>query len=98
MAESLDTLVRRVDEDRWLASRFAPAGVRSRLTALYALNYEISRTAETVTQPALGDIRLAWWREAVEEIYAGRAVRAHPALSAFAAALREFHRRLVVQR
>lgn len=83
---SLDAQVRRVDEDRWLASRFAPAAVRERLIALYALNDEIARTAEVVKQAAIGDIRLAWWREAIAEIYAGKAVRAHPVLQAFAAA------------
>ena len=35
----IDKRVRRVDEDRWISSRFAPAGQRRALTALYALNY-----------------------------------------------------------
>jgi phytoene synthase len=76
--------VRRVDEDRWLASRFAPADVRGDLIALYALNYEVARTAEIVSQPTLGDIRLAWWREAIAEIYEDRAPRAHPVVDALA--------------
>ena len=54
----LDADVRRHDEDRWLASRFAPADVRARLIAIYALNYEIARTAEVVSTPALVEIRL----------------------------------------
>jgi phytoene synthase len=82
--DDLDTLVRRVDEDRWLASRFAPAEVRADLIALYALNYEVARTVEIVTQPTLGDIRLAWWREAIAEIYESRTVRAHPVVDAMA--------------
>lgn len=81
--EGLDSLVRRVDEDRWLASRFAPETVRKRLTALYAVNYEIARTAETVREAALGDMRLEWWRSALEEIAEGYASRSHPALAAF---------------
>lgn len=84
--DDLDALVRRVDEDRWLVSRFAPANVRARLIAIYAVNYEIARTGEVVSEPALGDIRLTWWREALEEIHAGKPVRAHPALEAYAAA------------
>lgn len=86
MDEDLDTLVRRVDADRWLASRFAPAPVRARLTAIYAVNYEIARTAETVREPGIGHIRLAWWREALQEIAHGAAPRAHPVLEAYAAA------------
>jgi len=89
MTETLDQLVRRVDEDRWLASRFASEAVRARLIAIYAVNYEIARTADTVTQGAIGDIRLAWWREALTEIHDGKPVRAHPTLQAYANAMRE---------
>ena len=84
MDESLDSLVRRVDEDRWLASRFAPADVRAKLIALYALNDEIARATESVSQPTLGDMRLTWWREAIADVYGGKVVRAQPALLALA--------------
>lgn len=70
--ETPDDLVRRVDEDRWLAARFADAPGRDRLNALYAFIYEISRIPESVREPALGAIRLQWWRDAVDAIYAGR--------------------------
>lgn len=82
MTEDLDSLVRRVDEDRWLASRFAPTDVRARLVSLYAVNFEIARLGETVREAPLGDIRLAWWRSALCEIADGGAPRAHPALEA----------------
>ncbi len=82
MTEDLDTLVRRVDEDRWLAARFAPRRVRERLIAVYAVNYEIARTVETVREEGLGAIRLLWWREGLDEIAEGTAPRAHPALEA----------------
>jgi phytoene synthase len=88
-SNDLDALVRRFDEDRWLASRFAPDGVRSRLIALYAVNHEIAHAAETVRQAAIGDIRLAWWREALAEVHEGKAPRAQPALLAYAEALRD---------
>jgi len=88
-ADALDALMRRVDEDRWLAARFAPAPARTRLIALYALNYEIARTAEAVSQPTLGDIRLAWLREAIEEVHAGKSPRTLPALEAYARAQSE---------
>jgi phytoene synthase len=83
----LDALIRRVDEDRWLASRFAPAPVRERLIAIYGVYYEIARIGETVSEATLGQIRLTWWREALEEIAEGRAGRAHPALTAYARAM-----------
>jgi phytoene synthase len=80
--EDLDALVRRVDEDRWMASRFAPADVRRRLIAIYAVNYEIARTAEVVKEPTLGDIRLAWWRDAIADALAGKPSDQHEALAA----------------
>ena len=80
--ETLDTLVRRVDEDRWLATRFASAEARAKLIALYAAYYEIARTTEAVREAALGDIRLEWWRAGVAEITEGKTPRAHPALHA----------------
>jgi phytoene synthase len=80
--ESQATLVRRVDEDRWLASRFAPKPVRERLEAFYAFNYEIARAAEVVREPAIGDIRLTWWLDAYGAIRSGGALPAHPAVIA----------------
>ena len=60
----LDALVRRVDPDRWLASRYiADVDARADVIALYALNYELSRAAEVASQPLIGEMRLAWWRE-----------------------------------
>jgi len=84
--QALDSEVRRVDTDRWLASRFASGGARARLIAVYALNHEIARSAEIVREPAIGDIRLEWWREALAELFAGAAPRAHPVLIAVSAA------------
>ena len=85
----LDALVRRVDPDRWLASRFIPnAEARADVIALYALNYELSRAAEVASQPLIGEMRLAWWREAAEEIYDDRPIRRHPVALALAQAVR----------
>ena len=85
----LDALVRRVDPDRWLASRYiADAEARADVIALYALNYELSRAAEVASQPLIGEMRLAWWREALEEIYELRTVRRHPTAAAMADAVR----------
>ena len=41
-----------------------------------AANHEIAKTAEVVSEPAIGQIRLQWWREALEGVEAGRP-RAH---------------------
>ncbi len=86
-AADLDAHLRHADPDRWLAARLVgDAQARRALMALYALNDELARVADSVTQPLLGEMRFAWWREALEEAAAGRP-RAHPVLAAIAPAL-----------
>ncbi|MFQ5775208.1 MAG: phytoene/squalene synthase family protein [Kiloniellaceae bacterium] len=64
--------VRCYDHDRYLTCLFAPAQRREPLFALYAFNLEVAKTAEVVSEPMLGRVRLQWWRDAVEAMYAGR--------------------------
>ena len=75
-------LVRDVDEDRFLAAQYAPRSERLRLYALYALAAEIARVPRVVSEPPLGEIRLQWWREALDEIALGKTPRAHPVVQA----------------
>jgi 15-cis-phytoene synthase len=86
--EDLDSLVRRVDPDRWLASRFiGDEEARADVVALYAFDYELSRVHKVTSQPLLGEIRLTWWAEAVAEIFEGHPVRRHPVTLALASAV-----------
>jgi phytoene synthase len=86
--EDLDALVQRVDPDRWLSSRFiADAGERADVIALYAYDHELARAPRIASNPLLGEIRLTWWREALDEIFEGRAVRRHPTAQALAGAV-----------
>jgi phytoene synthase len=95
-ADSLDEQVRRADPDRWLGSRFvADLQAREDLIALYAFDRELSHVLEATREPMMAEIRLTWWREAVEEIFAGKPVRGHPALQALALAVGR--RRLAVE-
>jgi phytoene synthase len=81
-------LVRRHDPDRFLTALFAPAARREDLLLLYAFNYEIAKTREVVTEPMLGRIRLQWWRDSLEAIYAGDPVRHHEIVSPLADLIR----------
>jgi phytoene synthase len=81
-------IVRRHDKDRYLASLFAPDDKRSHLWALYAFNYEISRIREAVNSPAAGEVRLQWWAEVVDAIYAGSPID-HPVVEPLARAIGE---------
>jgi phytoene synthase len=85
MTEDLDDLIRRVDPDRWLSSRFVEdAGQRADVVAIYAFDHELARAPKVASNPLLGEIRLTWWREALDEIYEGRHVRHHPTAQALA--------------
>lgn len=86
--EDLDALVRRVDPDRWLASRFIlDAQNRADVVALYAFDYEVSRAHRVTSQALLAEIRLTWWSDAIAEIFEGRPVRRHPVTLALAEAV-----------
>ena len=79
-----ESLVRQHDPDRYYATLFAPAEKRPLLFALYAFNYETARVAEHAREPMLGEIRLQWWREAVESARAQKPI-AHDVARALAA-------------
>src|SRR3546814_9275649 len=53
---------------------------------LYAFNYEVAKTAEVVSEPMIGQIRLQWWRESLAGIYEGRA-RQHEVVQPLARAV-----------
>lgn len=76
-----EALIRRNDNDRWLASLFIPHDRRRHIHALYAFSFEVARIQEAVSQPLPGEIRLQWWRDAVEEENAQDA-RASPVATA----------------
>ncbi len=81
----LDALVRRTDPDRWLSSRFIAApDARADVVALYAYDRELARAPKVVTTPLMGEIRLTWWREGLDEIFGGKPVRRHPTAQALA--------------
>jgi NADH dehydrogenase [ubiquinone] 1 alpha subcomplex assembly factor 6 len=79
--------LRHHDRDRYQTALFAPAARREALFALYAFNYEIARARESVREPMLGLMRLQWWRDALDEIYAGKPPRRHEAAVPLARAI-----------
>jgi phytoene synthase len=88
-ADDLDELIRRVDPDRWLTSRFiANPAARAEVVALYALDHELARARRAASTPLLAEIRLTWWREVLEQVFSNEPVRRHPVAEALAAALR----------
>jgi phytoene synthase len=88
---ALEDMVRRGDEDRWLAAQFAPKLTRQKLMALYAFNLEVAAVADKVSDARLGEIRLQWWRDTVETIFQGGPVPDHPVVRALADVIAEAH-------
>jgi phytoene synthase len=77
----------RLDPDRYRVSLFAPRALQRGLWALLAFNAEIAHIGAAVREPLLGMIRLTWWRDGLEEIYAGRVPRDHFVLQTLASVM-----------
>lgn len=85
MAQDLDTIIRDNAPDRWLSSRFVDdLAARADLITLYALDHELTRIPTVAKDPLMGEIRMTWWIEGLEEIAQGRPAREHPVLKAVA--------------
>jgi phytoene synthase len=78
--------VRERDRDSYVAALFAPEPVRKHLLALDAFSGEVARVRDAVSEPALGEIRLQWWRDALASGDAG----GHPIATALLETVRTF--------
>ncbi|HTM83183.1 squalene/phytoene synthase family protein [Asticcacaulis sp.] len=73
-------------EDVRLSCAFIPdAEKRGEVLVLFAFLEILRDIPERTTDPLMGEIRLRWWYEAIEEIEQGRAVRYHPLTEALKA-------------
>jgi phytoene synthase len=86
--DNLGATLQRTDPDRWLSSRFIADPVqRADVVALYALDHELAQVSKAAREPLMAEIRLTWWREAIEALFAGEPPRGHPVLRALADAI-----------
>ena len=72
--------------DRDLVRLYWPVELRPAFDALFAIDDAMADVVAQATQPALGAIKLAWWRERLEALDQGE-VSAEPRLRAAAAEL-----------
>lgn len=72
--------------DHWLdlALSYAPVRSRAALDALFALDTALGNVLRTTREPLVGQMRLAWWREALERLDASGAP-AEPVLQSLTA-------------
>jgi len=82
-----ESLARDHDRDRWLSALFAPEAARAHLNALTAFNYEVGRLREIIREPLAGELRLTWWREALQ---GSRESAGHPVAEALLDTIRKF--------
>ena len=85
--DPIASLVREADFDRYASALFAPAEARAHLLALYAFDAELARVWGLVSDPMVGELRLQWWRDALNDPERADAV-AHPVARALEGAIR----------
>jgi 15-cis-phytoene synthase len=90
MAETLAEIVRQAHRGRYLSTLFAPDDLREHLFALYAFDAEIRRIPQLVSESQIGEIRLQWWADSVDAIYANTTVD-HPVAAALSLAIKQGH-------
>lgn len=84
-ADTIEETVRVGDPDRWLGSRLiADPAARADVVTLLAYDLELARAPRRASNPLIGEIRLTWWREALDEVFGGAVVRRHPTAQALA--------------
>ena len=80
-------LVEKADPERFRATMAAPVAAREKLFALYAFNVEVARAPWVTQEPMIAEMRLQWWRDALEEIATGVTPRKHEVVDALALVL-----------
>ena len=76
------------DQDRYLATLYAPAEKREALATLYLFNAEIAAIRDRVRDPMPGEIRIQWWRDALGAGVDGAA--GHPLAEALVRVIEEY--------
>ncbi|MEM9341445.1 MAG: squalene/phytoene synthase family protein [Pseudomonadota bacterium] len=81
-------IVRAGDPDRFAAAMAAPVAARRVLFPIYAFNVEVARAPFVTEEPLIAEMRLQWWRDALDEIAGGGTVRRHEVVTPLAEVLR----------
>lgn len=92
MSDELDYVadfLKTQDRDRYFASLVLPDQKRGAVQALYAFNADIAAISERVSEPGPGEIRLQWWKDALEGVSYG-GVQQNPIAAAFLSAMEDF--------
>lgn len=85
--EACAALVEKADPLRFRVAMAAPVTARRIMFPLYALNVEVARAPWVTQEAMIAEMRLQWWRDALEEIAEGKTPRRHEVVDALAACL-----------
>lgn len=77
-------LVAELDPDRTLALSYVPAAKRPAISALWALDSALGKVLAGGREPMISRIKLAWWRDSLEQLDGGGRPPAEPLLQALA--------------
>ena len=77
-------LVERADPTRFRSIMAAPVGSRRVLFAIHAFNVEVARAPWVTQEAMIAEMRLQWWRDALEEIGSADQPRRHDVVDGLA--------------
>ncbi|XVF51673.1 hypothetical protein PTKIN_Ptkin04bG0203400 [Pterospermum kingtungense] len=80
--------VRSYDYHHYLCLLELPPNMRKAAFALRAFNVETSRAMDIASDPKIGLMRLVWWKEAIDKIYANKLIE-HPTAQALSSVISE---------
>ncbi|XP_074268506.1 uncharacterized protein LOC141591909 [Silene latifolia] len=80
--------VRSYDYHNYLCLLELPPGMRKAAFALRAFNVETARAMDVASDPRIGLMRLVWWQDALDKIYAGKVIE-HPIAQSLSSVLSE---------
>lgn len=83
-------LARAGEPDRYLAATLAPQDHRAALIAIAAFAADLRRIPTLVNEPMMGEIRLQWWRDAIEGFKGDAAASGHPVADALRDVVRRY--------
>lgn len=79
------------EPDWLLVLPYVGTQARAAWLSVLAFAAEVIGAPARVSQPMLGQVRLQWWREALDEVFGPGAARRHPVVTALEATLAERH-------
>ncbi|PHH73697.1 hypothetical protein CDD82_5317 [Ophiocordyceps australis] len=68
-------LARLYDYDAYLVRRFVPRPVQDTYAALRALNLELVRLPDVISNPTIGAMRIAFWQDSIDQTFSGKPPR-----------------------